>query len=381
MKFHVLGIPHTASNKAHVACAYTQKVVKLCAMLTRRGHEVIHYGHADSEIEGRNIPVTDAAVLKAAYGDDEWRRSTYKFSMSDSCYREFYANAISAVHRTKNPGDYLLCMWGAGHKPVADAHPDLIAVEPGIGYSGGYFARYKVFESYALMHCYYGLAPVAKSDMVGWYDWVIPNYFDPADFEPSAEKGDYLLFLGRVTSAKGIHIAIQVAREVGIRLVVAGQQAGYDLPDDVEYVGFADFDTRRRLMAQARAVLAPSMFIEPFCGVQIEAMLSGTPVISTDWGAFTECNLHGLTGYRCRTFEQFVWAVRNIDTIDPAICRRWAVQNYSMARIGSMYEEFFTAVSDIHGKNGWYEPRPGRTELDWMTRSYPAPGNHSGAGQ
>ena len=83
----------------------------------------------------------------------------------------------------------------------------------------------------------------------------------------------------------------------------------------VELVGVVGPAERKRLLSRAKAVICASTFAEPMCGVQVEAMLSGTPVISTDFGAFSEYNLHGVTGWRCRTFEQFIWAGQHVGDI------------------------------------------------------------------
>lgn len=365
-RFHILGIPHAASNKQWLCCAYTQKVINLCAMLKARGHHVIHCGNAASQVDcAEHVTVTDKSDLgmPSAY---------MKWDVASPIYGKFYANAIAAIGARKQPRDFLLCMWGTGHKPVADAHPDLIHVEPGIGYAGGHFAPFKVFESYAMLHAYYGTRAVSTANQIGWYDVVIPNFFNPADFTFEPNKDDYLLFLGRVYEGKGVHVAQQIARETGRRLVIAGPS---DEPlashDNVEYVGIVDVEQRRGLLAKAYAVIAPSMFIEPFCGVNTEAHFSGTPTITSDWGAFAENNLHGVTGYRCRTFEQFCWAARHADRIDPYACRAWAEGNFTVDRIADMYEEYFGSVMDIYTGKGWYEPKPSRNDLAWMTRQYP----------
>ena len=122
-------------------------------------------------------------------------------------------------------------------------------------------------------------------------------------------------------------------------------------------------------MAEAAAFLCPTQYIEPLGNVALEAQTSGTPVICTDWGGFSESVQHGYTGFRCRTMDQFVWAANHIHEINPAACRQWSLSNYSMDRVGLMFQEYFQSLLDLDG-GGWYEQRPDRHELDWLRKSY-----------
>lgn len=377
MRFHVLPNPAVVTSKEYLSCAFTQKALRFCKMMKERGHEVIHYGHEESNLDcSEHVTVLTSKEWKECYGDYDWRKGWFKYDINDSAHKISARNAIREIEKRKQKNDFILPFWGLGNKEVCDAFHDLIVVEPGIGYPGGHFAPFKVFESYAMHSAYYGLNSVATCNE-SWYDVVIPSYFDLNDFEYSEEKEDYFLYLGRVYEGKGLNIAIQVTEILDKKLIVAGQNTlanmGYSkVPDHVIEYGYADVEARKKLMSKAKAAFVASLYNEPFGSVQVECLLSGTPTITTDWGAFTENNIHGVTGYRCRTFEHFVWAASNIDKIKPSACREFAVNNFSFDKVGKMYEEYFQSLLNVFTANGWYEPNINRKELDWLKKHYPA---------
>lgn len=372
MRFHALALPHTITRKDYSACAFTQKVLKWCKMMTERGHTVYHYGHKDSEVIcTEHVPVMFDEDLEKAYGKYDWKKEFFKHNTADYANQTFIQRAIVEVGKRKQKHDFILCFWGYGHKPVADAHPELIPVEPGIGCPNNTCTNYSVFESYAVMNQVYG----KMNRNPAWYDAVIPNYFDPLDFEFNDKPKDYFLFVGRLIQNKGISIAVDVTKQLGVKLLVAGQgnleAIIGKVPDHVEVIGYVEPKERCELMKNAKALIAPTYYNEPFGGVTIEAMYCGTPVITSDWGGFAENNLHGVTGYRCRTIEQFVWAAKNIEKIDRKACHDWAHNNFSLERIALMYEEYFSTALKVFTGKGFYEENPNRQELDWMVRYYP----------
>ena len=375
-RIHLLGLPHTKTTLDFTACAYTMKVWKFCKMMEGRGHHLMHYGHEESNPAADElISVISKQEWDAIYGEHDFKSSLFTYDTNDNAYQTFYRNAISEIRKRKQPGDIILPFWGAGVRPICDAHSDLITIEPGIGYAHGHWANYKIFESYAIYHAYCGLDSVGTCNQK-WYDVVIPNYFDLDEFKYSDKKEDYFLFVGRVYDGKGLNIAIQATEAIGAKLKVAGQlsdhyaDSNYKWPAHVEFVGYAGLDKRKELMKGAIASFLPSMYVEPFGGVQIENLLSGTPVITTDWGAFSENNIEGVTGYRCRTFEDFVSAATNckngkIKSID---CRNHG-EKFSLENIAPKYEKFFSRVTDIHGGKGWYTiTDPSLYTKEWISQ-------------
>lgn len=379
-RFHLLGLAHSKTTKDWVLCPMTQLTYKMAQMLTDMGHEVYHYG-----TEGSNPPCTEQVdvltekVQKQAYGDWDPKKQLWIQNGGDLAYTTFRKNAIDEILLRKEPKDILLASIGNWQKEVSEK-TGILTVEPYVGYIGC-FAKFKVFPSYAWMHHLYGMMTKSSKENFAtgqWYDAVIPHYFNPDDFEFSDKKEDYFFYVGRFITRKGVHVASQVTERLGAKLVAAGQllypdkkeeclhQLGMDKPH-VEYVGTVNREERNKLMARAKAVFVPSLYLEPFGKVVVEALLCGTPVITTDWGAFPEIVKHGEVGYRCRAMDDFTWAANNVDKISPKACREYAVKNFSMERIGKAYQEYFMKIHDLFGK-GWYAEHLDRDNLDWIKR-------------
>ena len=373
MRLHLLGLAHVPTHRDVSMCAYTQKALKLSKMLTELGHEVIFYGGEGSDVRCKEfVQCITNEEREQCYGKYDWRKEFFKHSGTDFAYTTFNLNAAKEINARKKDQDILLVTMGNYQLPVS-TRTGVLTVESGIGYTGT-FAKFKVYESYAWMHHMYGMTKVNDGPS---YDCVIPNYFDPCDFPYQAQKGDYYLYIGRIIKRKGVEVAVETTRELGTKLIIAGQGTlkneieGLDIKGDhVEFVGSLGPEDRARIMGGARAVFVPTYYIEPFGGVAVEAMMCGTPVITSDWGAFTETVLHGKTGYRCRTMDDYIWSAKNIGTIRPRDCRLWAMENYSCQRIGLMYNEYLNKIQDLW-KSGWYEQHPERQQLEWLRRYYP----------
>jgi len=349
MRFHVVSLPHTQTTEEYSVCAYTEKVRKFCAMMKSRGHTVYLYAGEENEAYcDELITCISEQDRKVVVGDSHYVYASFDFTKPH--WISFNNKVIEGIKQRAKPRDFICIIAGIAHKQIADAFPTMLTVEFGIGYSGT-FSNFKVWESYAWMHTCYGSRNAEPSNIDGiWYDAVVPGYFEVEKFPFGAEKDDYYLFIGRLTERKGFQIAADVCKTIDKRLILAGPG---DPPSYGEYVGVVGPEERGQLMSKARAVFVPTIYIEPFGNVAVEAMACGTPVITTDWGAFTETVIPGVTGYRCRTQKEFITAAKNVHKLNPKKIRKHAIKNYSLPVIAKKYEQYFERLSTLWGK-GWY---------------------------
>jgi hypothetical protein len=374
LRFHLLGLAHVPTTKDIYSCAYTQKIVNLSKMLTDMGHEVILYcGEGSNTLATEQVQVLSDAKRKEVYGDYDWKTTFFKHDPTDAAHEEFNKNATMEINKRKHKNDILLCPMGNYQQKISEG-TQLMTVESGIGYTGT-FAKYKVYESYAWMHYVYGKYGVEDGN---WYDCVIPNSYDPADFpfDPATKKYNYFVFIGRLIQRKGLQVAIEATDRLGVPLIVAGQGnlkdvegRDFSMYSHVKHIGSIDPATRAKLISEAKGVFVPTYYIGPFEGVAVEAQMLGTPVLTTDWGVFAETVIHGKTGFRCRTLDEFVWAARHIGELNTQDCRDWAIDNYSINRVKFMYDEYLRRVYDLNFE-GWYREHPERTNLLWLNRRY-----------
>lgn len=348
MRIHLVGMPHFDPVRTVEWCAFSQKTRRLCDMLSGLGHEVIYYGGPSLEATvAEHVVVASAEDRIRWFGGETWEERVFdRWSPDDLAWRQMNSAAIGEIDSRLDGRDIIGLTMGSCQRAIADAFPGKVVAEVGIGYEGTLVQTHWCVESEAWRHFLYGRHKIGDGR---FYDTVIPNAFDPADYDFRDTKDDYLLYLGRMIPKKGLAIVAELAKHH--RVITAGQ--GDQRVPGAEHVGVVVGDDKRKLLAGARALLAPTTYIEPFGGVVVEAMLSGTPVITTPWGAFSETVLHGVTGWRCSTLLEFQKAAGLADQLLPAQIRNHAAHRYSTAAVAPRYDAWLCNLGTIYGE-GWY---------------------------
>jgi glycosyltransferase involved in cell wall biosynthesis len=169
-------------------------------------------------------------------------------------------------------------------------------------------------------------------------------------------RGEYLLFLGRMSPDKGAHRAIAVAIEAGLPLKLAGkcrepmerqyfeQYVEPHLGPRIEYLGEVTHGQKVELLQDARVTLFPIEWEEPFGLVMIESMACGTPVIATRRGAVPEVVEHGRSGIIVEEYTEMAAAIDAADALDPWACRAFVEEQFSRGRMVMDYVNVYRAV-------------------------------------
>jgi glycosyltransferase involved in cell wall biosynthesis len=195
-------------------------------------------------------------------------------------------------------------------------------------------------------------------DIGRWHK--IPNGVDTGlyDFVPTVAQDAPLVFLGRIEEIKGPHLAIEIAKRTGKRLIIAG-----NIPDakrvwaeqyvlqhvdgqQITYIGPVNDAQKNKLLGSASGFLMPILWEEPFGIVMAEALACGTPVIGMNRGAVSEVVVHGVSGIVRDTVDELVTDIKANFKIDRKACRDRAQTYYSKQVIVDQYESLYFEILD-----------------------------------
>lgn len=345
-----------APRPADMTNAPSDVAVDLAEGLTTAGHEVTFFGPNGTRIRSSAIETLDLPPLVHNYAGlrevlaEEAKTSHNIFGLWDQYMaREIFEHAAT--------GDYDLVHLHHPEAglPLAALYPTVPVVytihDPIQSWFHKALALYRSPNQFIVSIS--DNQRDAASDLS--YVGTVHNGIDPSLFAYSDTADDYLLFSGRIVPEKGVREAIQIAQETDHRLLIIGpvfrEQEDYfnnhvmpHLNEKILYLGRLDREKIVTYYQKAKALLFPIQWEEPFGLTMIEAMSCGTPVIAFRRGSVPEIVADGKTGFVANSLAEMKDAVKKVDTIKRADCRRHVEQHFSTAR---MVEGYIAAYEKV----------------------------------
>ncbi len=319
----------------------TERVVSvLTEELVRRGHDVTLFASGDSTTTAELV-----ACCPRGLRLDPDVRDTLAYTLIElgEVYRR--AAEFDIIH---NNVDYLAFPFAR------------LAPTPTASTTHGRFDLREVQRVYGLF-TEQALVSIsdAQRERLPRSNWVatVYNGIDVTNFRFRPDPGDYLVFLGRISPEKRPDRAIEIARDVGMRLIMAAKVDDVDRDYYehavapmirqsalVEFIGEVDERGKDELLGGAYAYLFPIDWPEPFGLTMVEAMATGTPVVAYRAGSVPEVVMDGVTGFVCDTFSDMIDAISRVRTLDRRACRLLVEERFSAAAMADGYERVYASV-------------------------------------
>lgn len=303
--------------------------------LMARGHQVTLFTTGDSQSEAECL-WTEPLALRSC-GHDTWSAQMSEAIHVAQAMR--HRERCDLFHNHMGPLSVAFAA-ACGARMVTTLHGPLLPENE------RYYAAYPEHPYVSISHAQRQGAP--------WLSYAanIYNGIEAEDFALGPKEG-YLLFLGRISPEKGTHLAIETALAAGLPLIIAAKVDPFDRSyfeerirpcldeQRVRFVGEVDGRQKADLLSGAIGLLHLVQWPEPFGLAMVEAMASGTPVIAMPEGSIPEVVEPGVTGYIVSSVAEAAEAVSRLGALDPAACRRRALERFGAARMAEAYEHLY----------------------------------------
>ena len=312
----------------------TERIVAwLTEELVRQGHDVTLFASGDSITGANLIPCTTEAIRLSDIITD---------------YIPHYTMMVDRVHRLRQSFDILHFHVDMFHFPLFRGfEARTVTTLHGRQDLPDLWPFYRAFPDMPLVSISDAQrAPIADANFAGTVLHGLPTDLHRANYDP---RGGYLAFLGRISPEKGPDRAIEIAQALGIPLKIAAKvdkadekyfretiQPMLDRPG-VEFVGEVDERGKSKFLGEARALLFPIDWPEPFGLVMIEAMACGTPILAFRHGSVPEVIEDGITGKIVDTVPQAIAAMPELLALDRRAVRRRFEERFSASRMARDY--------------------------------------------
>ncbi len=310
----------------------------LARELSRRGHSVTVIGRQGTRGPFEAVALAPESWSKQLGTRDEFaRQSLFLYRAYETVQRR----AFDVIHDNSGPPGIMVAATSRVQAPVvATLHGALSEAE------GDFLAA--VDRDVHLV-----AISRAQQTMVAGIDWraVVHNAVDPAHYPPIIDrdqKENYLVELARINPAKGQHLAIEIAKRLGVPLVLAGkvdaeavryfeEKVKPNLDGQITWRENVHGKEKAQLLAHAKAMVFPIQWEEPFGIAMVEAMMSGTPVLALAHGATSEVVEPGVTGWVAEDIDGLIAAYRRLDEIDLRRCAEEAIRRFGPEQMADGY--------------------------------------------